>query len=90
VPIDRTALQQDRLERLKEQVRRGNPYRIDREGYLDLPGVAPVLVAGLTEYEAAQRLAAEPFLKDFAIDLVKLPVEPAGVEALEPFGYDLF
>jgi len=90
VPIERTAIQTERLERLQEQVRRGNPYRIDHDGYLNLPGVAPILLSGLTEFEAAQRLAAEPYLKDFAIDLVKLPVEPAGVEALKPFGYDLF
>ncbi|HSN72340.1 MAG TPA: hypothetical protein VLT59_12575, partial [Steroidobacteraceae bacterium] len=90
VPIQRLARVQERLEQLQEQVRRGNPFRLDQQGYLHLPGVAPIVLAGLTAFEAAQRLAAEPFLKDFAIDLVRLPVEPAGPEALKPFGYELF
>ena len=45
-----------KLERLIDTVRRGNPYRLTRSGTLDLPGLAPIPVAGLTPFEATQRL----------------------------------
>jgi len=90
VPIQRQPQQEERLEKLREQVRLGNPYRLNGQGSLELPGLAPIPLVGLTVYEAAQRLAAEPFLQDFAINLVRLPIEPTGPESLKPFGYDLF
>jgi polysaccharide biosynthesis/export protein len=71
-------------------VRRGNPYRLDRTGALDLPGLGLVPLAGLTVLQATQRLAIEPFLRDFRIRLTLLPLEPVDTDALKPFGYDLF
>jgi polysaccharide export outer membrane protein len=90
VLIERTPVEEARAKNLLERVRRGNPYRLDTQGFIELPGLAAIPLAGLTVYQAAQRLAAEPYLKDFAVDLVRLPVEPTGTEALKPFGYDLF
>jgi protein involved in polysaccharide export with SLBB domain len=88
--IRRTKSEQADLDRFIETVRRGNPYRLDRTGALDLPGLGVVPLAGLTVLQATQRLAVEPFLRDFRIRLILLPLEPVDIDALKPFGYDLF
>jgi len=88
--IQRTKSEQADLDRFIETVRRGNPYRLDRTGALDLPGLGLVPLAGLTVLQATQRLAIEPFLRDFRIRLTLLPLEPVDTDALKPFGYDLF
>jgi polysaccharide biosynthesis/export protein len=88
--IDRAKSERDGLERFIETVRRANPYRLDRTGGIDLPGLGVVPLAGLTVRQATQRLAIEPFLRDFRIRLTLLPLEPVGTAALKPFGYDLF
>ena len=88
--IQRTKSEQADLDRFIETVRSGNPYRLDRTGALDLPGLGLVPLAGLTVLQATQRLAIEPFLRDFRIRLTLLPLEPVDTDALKPFGYDLF
>jgi len=88
--IQRTKSEQADLDRFIETVRRGNPYRLNRTGALDLPGLGVVPLAGLTVLQATQRLAIEPFLRDFRIRLTLLPLEPVDTDALKPFGYDLF
>ena len=88
--IQRTKSEQADLDRFIETVRRGNPYRLDRTGALDLPGLGLVPLAGLTVLQATQRLAIEPFLRDFRIRLTLLPLDPVDTDALKPFGYDLF
>ncbi|HLB83960.1 MAG TPA: hypothetical protein VJK00_04455, partial [Steroidobacteraceae bacterium] len=86
VLIERDEAETAKLQRLIDTVRRGNPYRLTRSGTLDLPGLAAIPVAGLTPFEATQRLAVERLLQDFRIRLTLLPLEPA----LKPFGHDLF
>jgi polysaccharide export outer membrane protein len=88
--IQRTKSEQADIDRFIETVRRGNPYRLDRTGALDLPGLGVVPLAGLTVLQATQRLAIEPFLRDFRIRLTLLPLEPVDTDALKPFGYELF
>lgn len=88
--IERVKAEQERLDRLIETVRRGNPYRLNRSGELDVPGLGIVALAGLTPVQATQRLAIEPFLREFRIRLTLLPLQVADSEALKPFGYDLF
>ncbi|MGB7905200.1 MAG: SLBB domain-containing protein [Steroidobacteraceae bacterium] len=88
--IERAKSEQERLERLIETVRRGNPYRLNRSGNLDVPGLGNVALAGLTPIQATQRLAIEPFLRDFRIRLTLLPLQVSDTDALKPFGYDLF
>ena len=88
--IQRTKSEEADLQRLIETVRRANPYRLDRTGAIDVPGLGVVPLAGLTVFQATQRLAIEPFLRDFRIRLTLLPLEPVGSDALKPFGYDLF
>ena len=88
--IERTKAEEERLKRLIETVRRANPFRLNRNGAVDLPGLGSVPLAGLTVVQATQRLAIEPFLRDFRIRVTLLPLEPTDADALKPFGYDLF
>jgi protein involved in polysaccharide export with SLBB domain len=88
--IQRTKSEEADLQRLVDAVRSANPYRLDRNGAIDVPGLGVVPLAGLTAYQATQRLAIEPFLREFRIRLTLLPLEPVGSDALKPFGYDLF
>jgi protein involved in polysaccharide export with SLBB domain len=88
--IQRTKSEEAEMQRFVETVRRGNPYRLDRTGAIDVPGLGVVPLAGLTALQATQRLAIEPFLRDFRIRLTLLPLEPVGSDALKPFGYELF
>jgi protein involved in polysaccharide export with SLBB domain len=88
--LERTPEQVTLLEELRDRIRAGNPYKLDRTGSLNLPGVAGVPMAGLTQEQARIRLANDPALRDFLLRVTLLPLERQGAEALEPFGYDLF
>jgi polysaccharide export outer membrane protein len=65
-------------------------YELDSSGVLSLRGIGSIPLAGLTEPQIASRLASEPELQGFNVDVAILPLEPIGTAALEPFGYDLF
>ncbi len=73
-----------------EQVSARNPYQLDRDGYLNLPGFAPILIGGLSEQQAVQRLSVEPALLQLDVSLSRLPVARTGVQGLKPYGYDIF
>jgi protein involved in polysaccharide export with SLBB domain len=88
--LERTPEQIRELEALRDEIRSGNPYRLDPSGVLHLPGVAGVQLAGLTEEQAKVRLANDPALRDFLLRLTLLPLERQGTDALKPFGYNLF
>jgi polysaccharide biosynthesis/export protein len=79
-----------RLQAMLDRVLRGNPYKLDVSGVLRIPGVAPIPLAGLTEKQATTRLNRDPALAAFEAKLTLLPLEKLDVEALRPFGYDLF
>ena len=68
----------------------GNPYVLDANGFLLLPGVSPIQIAGLTVEEAMIRVGAEPALVWLQPLVTFLPLQSYGIESLEPFGYDLF
>jgi len=87
-----TMSEEDRieLEAFRDRLAAANPYQIDVAGNVYLPGVPTIALAGLTVEEAATRIRAEPSLRDMNISVTLLPLERVGVEALEPFGYDLF
>ena len=65
-------------------------YQLDDDGVLELPGLARVPLAGLSEEDIATRLGAEPDLELFEVTATILAVEPSGKDALARFGYDLF
>ena len=79
-----------RMRGLSERVLQGNPYRLTRQGALEMPGLAPIPLAGLTMTEAAQRLKLDPALRGLDATLTLLPLDAQGTDALKPFGYDLF
>jgi protein involved in polysaccharide export with SLBB domain len=89
-PIERTTEEQASLDLYVARVQRGNPYRLDAIGRLALPELAPIPLAGLTAEEAAKRLDSDPAMRDFELRVTLLPLEPIDVDALQPFGYDLF
>ena len=78
------------LQKLVDLVRARNPYALDRNGALQLPGFAPIVVGGLTDVQATRRLSAEPSLLKLNVKLARLPVSKQGAAGLKPFGYDLF
>lgn len=79
-----------RLKDMVELIRSKNPYQLSRDGALILPGFAEIPLAGLTDDQATLRLKIEPIFRDLDIRLTRLPLKKTGVEALKPFGYDLF
>jgi protein involved in polysaccharide export with SLBB domain len=88
VPL--TELEKTKLHELIELVRSRNPYRLSRDGSIQLPGFVPMQLAGLTVEQATARVGAEPAFLQLKLKLSLLPLEKRGVEALKPFGYDLF
>jgi protein involved in polysaccharide export with SLBB domain len=75
---------------LRRQAMAANPYKLDRQGQLWIPGLAPIALAGLTEEQATERLAREPAMELLTAKLTLLTLEPLGIESLKPFGYDIF
>jgi protein involved in polysaccharide export with SLBB domain len=82
--------ERQRRQKLVDLIRSRNPYRLSRDGVLQLPGFAGIPLAGLTVLEATVRLQSDPELQEFDVSLVRLPLKKIGTEALKPFGYDLF
>jgi polysaccharide export outer membrane protein len=74
----------------RRQFQANNPYKLNRFGVLEIPGLPAIPLAGLTAIEATTRLNADPDFRDFNVRLVLLRLQPSGDEALKPFGYDLF
>ena len=67
-----------------------NLFILDENGVLSLSGIEEVPLLGLTEEEIVQRLSAVPDLAVFQIDASIIGLETTGVEALKPFGYEVF
>lgn len=84
------AEEKQKLQDMIEQIRARNPYELDSNGQLQLPGIPGMALAGLTEDLATRRVAAEPAFEKLWIRLTRLPLAKSGTDALKPFGYDLF
>jgi polysaccharide export outer membrane protein len=74
----------------RDRLLKNNPYKLNRFGVLEIPGMPAIPLAGLTADEATRRLSADPDLRSFKVKLTLLRLEPLNDEALKPFGYDLF
>ena len=72
------------------QLQGSHHFTLDDSGVLSLMGLQSVPVLGLTEDAIVDRLSAESLFAPFDIRARILEVQPIGVEALKPFGYDLF
>jgi protein involved in polysaccharide export with SLBB domain len=79
-----------RLAEYRDRILKRNPYKLNRFGVLEIPGLPAIPLAGLTAEEATRRLSADPDLRNFTVKLTLLRLQPLDDEALKPFGYDLF
>lgn len=84
------ARERARVQPLVNLILANNPYRLTRDGVLNLPGFAPIPLLGLSDEQATLRLGFEPALHGIEIHLTSLPLRRTGAEGLKPFGYDLF
>jgi polysaccharide biosynthesis/export protein len=74
----------------KARILAGNPYVLDERGQLTLPFLPAIMLAGLKDDEAAQRLSSDPRLSGLKFRVNQLPVQSTGEKALKRYGYDLF
>ena len=86
--LDETVLQQQNY--MYERLVAGNPYQLDAAGFLHMPGVPLIRLAGLNVEEAMIRIRVEPSLVWLQPVVTFLPLDPLGLESLESFGYELF
>lgn len=86
----RTDEEKQKSDDLRKRIVRDNPYRLNRFGVIEIPGLQAIPLAGLTADEATERVSADPDLVDFEVKITLLRLERFGDEALKPFGYDLF
>ena len=88
--VPKTEDEKKEIDEFRKRVLINNPYKLNRFGVLELPGLPSIPLAGMTPAEATRRLNADPDFGDFFVRLTMLRLSPAGEEALKPFGYDLF
>jgi len=86
----KTDEEKEKSEAFRQRILNNNPYRLNRFGVLEVPGLPAIPLAGLTAEEASERLSADPQLRDFTLKLTLLRLQPLAEAALKPFGYDLF
>jgi polysaccharide biosynthesis/export protein len=79
-----------RTDTLRDRILKNNPYKLNRFGVLEIPGLPAIPMAGLTADEATKRLSADPDLRPFTVKLSLLRLQPLDNESVKPFGYDLF
>lgn len=82
--------ERSRLRQLLELIRSNNPFQLDRDASLNLPGVGPIALKGLTEEQATQRLSLEPSLLPLDVRVSRIPIAKSGIAGLKSFGYDFF
>lgn len=85
-----TSAEKRQLTALIDLIRSRNPYQLSADGVLTLPGFAPIPLLGLTEQQATLRLQVVPDFQNLQLRVTLLPLRKTGVQALKPFGYDLF
>jgi polysaccharide biosynthesis/export protein len=86
----KTDEEKEKAEKFRKRILSNNPYQLNHFGVLEIPGMPAIPLAGLTAFEATQRLSADPELKDYVVKLTLLRLTASGEQALKPFGYDLF
>ncbi len=87
-----TAEEQEELseDAVLQQLIGSHLFVLDEAGILSLQGLELIPLLGLSQEDINRRLGAEPYLAMFDVDARILGQEPIGVEALQPFGYDVF
>jgi protein involved in polysaccharide export with SLBB domain len=92
LPNEKTKTDEEKAdaEKFRKRILSNNPYKLNRFGILELPGLPAMPIAGLTASEASKILSADRELNNYFVRLTLLRVMPSGQEALKQFGYDLF
>ncbi len=85
-----SAAEQAQINAMMRSIRDHDPYQLTRNGMLDLPGLAPIDLLGLTPADATLRLSVVPALQNLQVRITFLPLKRTGEQALKPFGYDIF
>ncbi len=67
-----------------------NLFTLDRKGFVAIQSIGRIELAGLSELQAAARIGIEPFLQGYDIEVMLLPFKQSDVNALKPYGYDIF
>jgi polysaccharide export outer membrane protein len=88
--LPKSAEQTTRSTTVRDRILKGNPYKLNQYGVLEIPGLPSIPLAGLTAEEATRRLSADPDLRDYTVKLTLLRLEPLDDQGAKPFGYDLF
>jgi len=88
--MPKTDEEKERSDQKRQLILKGNPYRLNRFGVLEIPGMPAIPLAGLTAEEATRRVSADPDLRDFVVKVTLLRLQAFDEDALKPFGYDLF
>ncbi|MDH3614649.1 MAG: SLBB domain-containing protein [Gammaproteobacteria bacterium] len=88
--LSNNELQELQADRTLSRLSGSRTYVLDDNGVLSLLGIQSIPLLGLTEPDIERRLGAESLLSAFDIDARILETQPTGVEALKPFGYDIF
>ena len=83
-------LQRLRSDPVSQRLIGSHLFVLDEAGVLSLQGLETIPLLGLNQADIQSRLQAEPFLTRFDISVRILGQEAIGVEALQPFGYDVF
>ena len=65
-------------------------FQLNHLGEIEIAGIGRIVLAGLSDIEAAARINLEPLLQQFSIKVLLLPLQKFGVAELKPFGYELF
>jgi len=86
----KTDYEKQQIEEFRNRILKNNPYRLNRFGVLEIPGLPSMPLAGLTASEATNRLSADRDFRDFRVKITLLRLKDFGESALKPFGYDLF
>jgi polysaccharide biosynthesis/export protein len=86
----KTEEQARRSAMVRDRILKGNPYKLNQFGVLEIPGLPAIPLAGLTAEEATRRLSADPDLRDYTVKLTLLRLDPLDDQGAKPFGYDLF
>jgi len=76
--------------KFEQRILDGNPYKLNRFGVLELPGLPAMPISGMTASEATKRLGTDPDLGNYFVRLSLLRLTAFDEDALKPFGYDLF
>ncbi len=88
--LEREQIREYERDEALQRIEGSHYYELDDAGVLNLPGLPSIALLGLTVEQVQQRLGAVPALNIFEIAATILQSTSSGVDALEPFGYDLF